>query len=301
MSTLALAGPEDAHGHRLEGHPERPTRIAAAMRGVDDLQLGSDLLALPTRLATGTELLAVHTRDYLASLEAFCRLGGGDLDADTYAAPDSWPSVRRAAGAGLAVIDALAAGRADVGFVAVRPPGHHALPDRAMGFCLINNVAVAAARLAQAGQRVLIVDWDVHHGNGTQEIFWNDPRVLYVSTHQTPFYPWTGRAEEIGGPGAPGLTVNIPLPAGATGDIVRRAFDEVAAPVVDDFDPSWVLVSAGFDAHRDDPMADFALSSGDFAALANPWPPTPRGRAGWCWSSRGATTLRRSARVCGPR
>ncbi len=118
------------------------------------------------------------------------------------------------------------------------------------------------------GERVLIVDWDVHHGNGTQALFWDDPSVLYVSTHQSPFYPGTGEADEVGGVSARGLTVNVPLPAGATGDVVRRALDVVAAPAIDAFDPTWVLVSAGFDAHRGDPLADLALSGGDFAALA---------------------------------
>ena len=137
-----------------------------------------------------------------------------------------------------------------------------------MGFCLVNNVAVSAAALAGAGERVMIVDWDVHHGNGTEALFWDDDRVCYVSTHQDRFYPGTGAVDDTGGPGAPGLTVNIPLPAGATGDVAVRALEEVVGPVADQFAPTWVLVSAGFDAHRDDPLANLALSSGDFARLA---------------------------------
>jgi acetoin utilization deacetylase AcuC-like enzyme len=137
-----------------------------------------------------------------------------------------------------------------------------------MGFCLLNNVAVSAASLTAKGYRVLIVDWDVHHGNGTQSIFWDDPNVLYVSTHQWPHFPGTGRAEEVGGPDALGLNVNIPLPPGATGDVVCSAFDEVAQPVIDRFAPDWVLVSCGFDAHRTDPLGELALSTGDFAQLA---------------------------------
>jgi acetoin utilization deacetylase AcuC-like enzyme len=137
-----------------------------------------------------------------------------------------------------------------------------------MGFCLLNNVAVAAASRTARGERVLIVDWDVHHGNGTQDIFWDDPDVLYVSTHQHPLYPGTGRADEVGGPSAPGRTVNLPLPPGATGDVVRRAIDEVARPVMEEFAPDWVLVSCGFDAHQADPLGALELSSGDFADLA---------------------------------
>jgi acetoin utilization deacetylase AcuC-like enzyme len=137
-----------------------------------------------------------------------------------------------------------------------------------MGFCLFNNIAIATAELVNAGERVLIVDWDVHHGNGTQDIFWNDPRVLYVSTHQSPFYPGTGWAREVGGGNALGLTVNVPLPAGATGDVVQRALNDIATPVIEQFSPTWVLVSAGFDAHAADPLAELRLTSGDFAALA---------------------------------
>jgi acetoin utilization deacetylase AcuC-like enzyme len=151
--------------------------------------------------------------------------------------------------------------------VAARPPGHHALAEQSMGFCMINNIAVGAAALAERGERVLIVDFDVHHGNGTQDIFWDDARVLYVSTHEWPLYPGTGRAEETGGPRATGLTVNIPLPAGATGDVMLKAADEAMAPVVEGFDPTWVLVSAGFDAHRADPLARLELTAGDFADL----------------------------------
>jgi acetoin utilization deacetylase AcuC-like enzyme len=132
---------------------------------------------------------------------------------------------------------------------------------------MINNIAVGAAALAAGGERVLIVDFDVHHGNGTQAIFWDDPRVLYISTHEWPLYPGTGRAEETGGPGAPGLTMNIPLPAGATGDVLLKAADVAMAPVVAAFDPTWVLVSAGFDAHRADPLARLLLTAGDFADL----------------------------------
>jgi acetoin utilization deacetylase AcuC-like enzyme len=268
MTKAVIAGPLAAPEHALVGHPERPSRVAAAAAGIDALALDTDRVDIESRLATFDELATVHDGAYLRELEAFCAGGGGRLDPDTFAGTESWVAARQAAGAGLAAADALAAGAGDVAFVIARPPGHHALADRAMGFCLLNNVAVTAAALANAGERVLIVDWDVHHGNGTQAIFWNDDRVCYVSTHQDRFYPGTGAVDEVGGPDALGLTVNIPLPAGATGDRMERALDDVVAPVVSRFAPTWVLVSAGFDAHRDDPLADLALSSGDFARLA---------------------------------
>jgi acetoin utilization deacetylase AcuC-like enzyme len=269
---LTVIGPSGGIGTVHDGgdHPERPARIDAVMTGVADLapELGSELEILAPLEASPETLLRVHSGDYLARLEQFCRAGGGRLDPDTFARPDSWQAALLSAGAGLQAIDLLRQRGEGVAFVATRPPGHHALADRSMGFCLLNNVAVTAAALVAAGERVLIVDWDVHHGNGTQAIFWDDPAVLYVSTHQSPFYPGTGAADEVGEGAGRGLTVNVPVPAGSTGDVVRRALDEVAAPVIDAFAPTWVLISAGFDAHRSDPLADLALSSGDFADLA---------------------------------
>ena len=202
------------------------------MAGVFDLHLGDELLTVEAPPASREELARVHTSNYLDELEDFCLRGGGNLDADTFAGSDSWTAASRAAGAGLATIEALHQHDQAVGFVAARPPGHHATADRAMGFCLLNNVAVAAASLTAQGDRVLIVDWDVHHGNGTQSIFWDDPNVLYVSTHQWPLYPGTGKAAEIGGSAARGLTVNIPVPPGATGDIIRMALHEVGRPAI---------------------------------------------------------------------
>ncbi len=266
---LIVSGGTAELEHERAGHPERPERIAAAMAGVGDLHLGEELEVLPAFVAGRAELARVHAPHYLDELAAFSESGGGDVDPDTYATVDSWSAARRAAGAGLVAIDALRRHDDGVAFVAARPPGHHALRDRALGFCLLNNIAVSAAALTDEGERVLIVDWDVHHGNGTQAIFWDDPSVLYVSTHQWPLFPGSGTAGEIGGRPARGKTVNVPLPAGATGDVVRRAIVEVAGPVIDRFDPTWVLISAGFDAHRADPLADLALSSGDFADLAD--------------------------------
>jgi acetoin utilization deacetylase AcuC-like enzyme len=250
------------------GHPERPARLEAVAAGVVAAGLNGGIAPLPGRDATTDELLRVHTPELLARLERLSAGGGGTIDADTVTSPGSWAAAVRAAGAGLAAADALVAGDGDAAFLALRPPGHHARPDTAMGFCLLNNVAVTAAALAAQGERVCVVDYDAHHGNGTQEIFYADDRVLYVSFHEWPLYPGTGRLDETGAGPGDGTTCNLPLPAGATGDLYLRALDEVVEPVVARFAPGWVLVSVGYDAHRSDPLTGLGLSAGDYGALA---------------------------------
>jgi acetoin utilization deacetylase AcuC-like enzyme len=274
-----LVGVVEHDDHRTwPDHPERPARLDAIRRALRDPALEGVVAPIEGRPASYHELTRVHDPRYLYAVGALADRGGGELDPDTPVAAGSWLTAVAGAGLGLAAIEALRAGPAVAAFVAPRPPGHHARPDRGMGFCLLNNVAVAAAALVAEGERVLIVDWDVHHGNGTQDIFWDDPDVLYVSTHQWPAYPGTGRPGEVGGPSAVGTVVNVPLPVGATGDVARAALDEIVAPAVDAFGPTWVLISAGFDAHRWDPLGDLAWSAGDFAALARTvtsWAPGP--------------------------
>ncbi len=259
-----------SHGSGLEhreprGHPERVERLsvtAGALRSRDDVveieapEVELDLLA------------TIHDTGYVEEIRRFCLGGGGALDPDTFAVPASWEAALHAAGAGPAAIDALERGTADTAFVAVRPPGHHAERHRAMGFCLFNNIAVAAAYLEGRGERVAIVDWDVHHGNGTQSSFWTDGNLLYVSLHEFPFYPGTGWVTESGsGPGE-GATVNVPLPSGTSSADYRAAFRRIVVPVVEQFAPDWILVSAGYDAHVDDPLGGLRVESEDYGAMA---------------------------------
>jgi acetoin utilization deacetylase AcuC-like enzyme len=246
-------------------HPERPERLRACLEALEGagLQASSDITP-----ATGEQLARVHDAAYLGRLERFCARGGGRIDADTYATAESFAIARRASGALCQAVDeALASGRP--AFCLVRPPGHHAAADQAMGFCLINHVAVGAAQaLATGAGRVAIVDFDVHHGNGTQDIFWEDPRVLYVSLHQYPWYPGTGKLDDVGsGPGA-GTTVNIPLPAHTTESIYVAAMRRVVLPALSRFQPDLVAVSAGFDAHQEDPLGSMAMSSAGFGVLS---------------------------------
>ena len=267
MSVLVVSDPRFGAHDAGAWHPERPARLTAALAGVDDAHLGDDLIRCEPQLASIEAITAVHDPGLVALLESIDEIGGGPIDGDTVMNAASWEAARLAAGAGLQAVTSLDAGAADGAFCIVRPPGHHATPTRSMGFCLLNNVAVTARALADRGERVLIVDYDAHHGNGTQDAFYDDPRVLFVSFHQWPLYPGTGSLRERGRGDGLGTTVNIPMPAGATGEHYRRGWDDVVAGIVERFEPTWLLVSAGFDGHRDDPITELGLTSGDIADL----------------------------------
>lgn len=248
-------------------HPERPARLRAVIDGVRQADLGDALVPTEPRLATDAELLSVHHPSVLDSVQRLAQAGGGRLDPDTVLSADSEAAARLAAGAGMAAIEGLDKGVADAAFCAVRPPGHHATPVRSMGFCMFNSAAICARVLAERGERVLVVDYDAHHGNGTQDVFWEDGQVMCVSWHQYPFYPGTGGLLERGAAAGVGTTINLPMPVGATGDAYRQGWDEAVLPAVEAFDPDWLVLSAGFDAHRADPLTSLGLAAGDFADL----------------------------------
>ena len=256
--------------HRApSGHPERPARAEAVRDALRGAHLAERATHVPIRVATDEELARVHAGAYLDDLVARIPGNTGWLDPDTYFSPGTWDAARAAAGSTAALALAVLGGELAQGIAVVRPPGHHATRERAMGFCLLNNVAVAAAAARAAGAaRVAIVDWDVHHGNGTQDIFWDDPNVLYLSVHQYPYYPGTGAATEIGGPAARGATVNVGLPGGSGNAEYAAVFDHVFLPALARVAPDLILVSAGFDAYEHDPLAGMRVTHAGFRAMA---------------------------------
>jgi acetoin utilization deacetylase AcuC-like enzyme len=258
--------------HDEPSHPEHAGRLRAIESALDASGLRSRLLGLAPRPATVEEIARVHSPEYITALERVMSQAPGYIDhAPTYIVPKSYAVACLAAGGALRAVDAVLGGEAQTAFALIRPPGHHAVPDRAMGFCLFNNVALAArhAQRVHGLKRVMIVDFDVHHGNGTQDAFYNDPSVLFLSTHQygAGFYPGTGGAEETGEGAGAGANINVPLPAGAGDNAFERIAAEIIAPAAARFAPELLFVSAGYDAHWADPLASLQLTHTGYGQL----------------------------------
>ncbi len=256
--------------HDTGGHPESVQRLLALHAELERHDyLGYERADSP--LAQRRVLERVHPGAYIDSIAEFAAAGGGELDADTIVSPGSYLAALHAAGGAVELVERIVSGGAGaVGFSAHRPPGHHALPGRAMGFCLFNNIAIAARHaIDELGlERVLVLDWDVHHGNGTSDIFWEDGQVLFISLHQWPLYPGSGRASDVGRGHGHGATINIPVPPGTGDDAYVSLLRDVVAPVARIFCPQLILISAGYDAHLEDPLADCAVTDAGYAAMA---------------------------------
>ncbi|MBI2830020.1 MAG: histone deacetylase [Chloroflexi bacterium] len=257
--------------HDTGQHPENARRLEEIVSHLEKTSLMKQLVALKPRAASFEELALVHSMRHIAHVQEVAEKQGGWLDADTFVSPRSYEVARYAAGGAIVATDAVMNGEVSSAFALIRPPGHHATPESAMGFCLFNNIAIAAkcALTRYNLERVAIIDFDVHHGNGTQEAFYAEPRVLYVSTHQYPYYPGTGWVAETGASAAKGTKVNIPLPSGC-GDVeYRQVFEQVIAPIVRRYGPQLILVSAGYDPHWADELAMMAVSVSGFAQMAS--------------------------------
>lgn len=254
------------------GHPERADRLRSLVAHLKSTGMWNVLDHHTPHPATIRQVLSVHTPEHTDLIQHTCRSGGGLLDdGDTHVVPESFDVALLAAGAVIGAVDGVLGGNAEAAFCAVRPPGHHAESDTPMGFCLFNNVAVGARHAQQACgmERVAILDWDVHHGNGTQHIFEADPTVLYISLHQYPFYPGTGARDERGVGSGEGYTMNFPLPAGTGEGTYLSVFKNDIAPALERYAPGLLMISAGFDAHRDDPLGGMNLTEDSFAAMTD--------------------------------
>ena len=252
------------------GHPESPRRFEAVSAALRAAGLVEKMQRLEPRAVVTADLLLAHEPAYVALAEREILSDADQLSTgDTIISPHSWDAALKAVGSGLAAVDVVAAGKAVRAFCVVRPPGHHANASRGMGFCIFNNIAIAArhAQRRHGIERVLIVDWDVHHGNGTQDIFYEDGSVFFFSTHQSPWYPGTGRADEIGTAAGKGTTLNCPLPAFSGRKGIFACFEEKLIPAMEKFRPEFVLISAGFDSRMEDPLGHFLLTDEDFADL----------------------------------
>lgn len=268
MAAIAYFYPTGHRAHFQPGHPERPDRVDKIREGLRDINRWEDYPHLDP-LALGDDFLErVHEPSYLEHLQKACSQGQA-MDLDTYTTQESWDLALNAVGGGIAVTDAVWEGDAEVGFALTRPPGHHATANRAMGFCLLNNIALAAQYLVEEkeAERVAIVDFDLHHGNGTQDIFYDRGNVFYLSTHQSPFYPGTGHVGDTGTGDGEGKTVNIPLPAGSGDSAFQMISQEILPPFLDRFKPQMILVSYGFDTHWRDPLGGFRMSAAVYAEM----------------------------------
>ena len=252
-----------------ESHPERPERIQALLNLAGALDKQMFELASP-RAATRADVEYTHGADHVRLVESTSKHNRYALDGDTITCRDSFGVALLAVGGFLTLLDAIASKQSSNGFALVRPPGHHALRDHAMGFCLFNTMAIGAEYLKRVygAKKILIMDWDVHHGNGTQAAFYDDPTVLFISTHQFPFYPGSGAVDEIGVGAGEGFTLNIPLPAGCTDAEYLQVFQDIVVPAAEKFQPDWILVSAGFDPHRRDPLGGMNVTEEGFGAMA---------------------------------
>jgi acetoin utilization deacetylase AcuC-like enzyme len=255
--------------HETGSHPENKARIPAIEAELERRGwFGWERRTAPA--VDRVQLERIHPPGHVDLIRATAQNGGGWLDADTFVSPGSWTAALHAAGGACALVDALMIGEAPTGFAGLRPPGHHCEVARAMGFCLFNNVAVAARHALDSHgvERVLVFDWDVHHGNGTNDIFHASREVLYVSIHQSPLYPGTGPLHDVGSGDAEGYTINLPVPPGAGESIWLSLVQHLVVPIMRSYEPGLVLVSAGFDAHRDDPLAQCTLATESFAKMA---------------------------------
>ncbi|MEX2523397.1 MAG: histone deacetylase [Gammaproteobacteria bacterium] len=246
------------------GHPESPQRLLATMKHLREQEWFGKLPRFAPKCCDLALIEAIHSPGYIRRVEEACHAGKPWLDSlDVAISKDSYDVALLAAGAPIRLADEIMAGNINNGFALVRPPGHHAEKDQALGFCLFNNVAILARYLQSRHKigNILILDWDVHHGNGTQNAFYTDPSVLYISTHQSPYYPGTGAAGETGAGAGVGTTLNFPMPAGSSDRDYETVFNEKILPKIDDYHPEFIIISAGFDAHRDDPLAQMKLST----------------------------------------
>jgi len=267
--TAVVVDPEYLKHFPGEDHPERPDRIQVLLQLAGGLSRQKFQL-LPPRAASRTDIEHTHGADHVRLVESTSRVNRYALDGDTITCRDSFGVGLLAVGGFLNLLDSIAAKDSRNGFALVRPPGHHALRNRAMGFCLFNTMAVGAEYLKRihGAKKILIMDWDVHHGNGTQDAFYDDPSVLFISTHQFPFYPGSGAVNEVGVNAGAGFTINVPLPAGCGDAEYLQVFEQVVVPAAEKFAPEWILVSAGFDPHRRDPLGGMGVTEAGFGAMA---------------------------------